>query len=148
VIVAESTGLLGAALRKSPVAGAHTDGMFGHPEIRQWISYSPDRVHARAMTLAVGFASSSAQEPIGNFLRPMGSVHGHFHAAAFSYQPLRRGKLNLAETVRSLFAAGALHSVLHLIADDRGASGAGETEFVRGACWIGKISDIVSEDVA
>jgi anti-anti-sigma factor len=148
VIVAESTGLLGAALRKSPFAGARTGDLFAHPEVRQWISYSPDRVHARATTLVAGFASASTPEPMDKFLRPMGNLQGHFHAAAFSYQPLRRGKLNLNETVRSLFAGGVLHNVLHLISDDRGTSGAGETEFVRGACWIGKISEAVSEDAA
>ena len=30
--------------------------------------------------------------------------------------------------------------MLHLLHDDRGAAGAGESEFVRGACWIGPIA--------
>ena len=43
------------------------------------------------------------------------------------------------KTVRSLFEDESLLGLLHLIGDDRESSGVSESEFVRGACWIGPI---------
>ena len=37
------------------------------------------------------------------------------------------------------FEHQTLQGVLHLLYDDRGISGAGESEFVRGACWVGPL---------
>jgi hypothetical protein len=42
--------------------------------------------------------------------------------------------------VTDLFDADRLLGVLHLLHDDRGPAGAGETEVVRGACWVGPIA--------
>ena len=65
---------------------------------------------------------------------------GHFHAAAFRFRPLRKGIIDLGETVAKLFEPEQLLGVLHLLNDDRGVSGAGESEFVTGACWIGPLA--------
>ena len=76
------------------------------------------------------------------WLRPLashGHLAGHFHAAAFSYRPLQRGELDLKTTVGTLFDAETLQGVLHLLNDDRPIAGAGESEFVRGACWVSPI---------
>ena len=35
-----------------------------------------------------------------------------------------------------------MQGVLHLLTDDRDVTGAGETELVRGACWMGPIAEI------
>ena len=48
--------------------------------------------------------------------------------------------LDLAETVTGLFDTDRLLGVMHLLNDDRGSSGAGESEFVRGACWVAPIT--------
>jgi anti-anti-sigma factor len=142
VLVAESAGLLGASLLKSPVQAPAKGGLFSHPEIRQWLSFTPEGVHSRAQTIVVGVAGPP-EGALRPFLRPLGGLLGHFHAAAFSYRPLKHGHLDLNETVRTLFEGESLHSVLHLICDDRG--GAGDSEFVRGACWVSPISKIISE---
>ena len=67
---------------------------------------------------------------------------GHFHAAAFSYRPLKKGDIDLKATVTTLFETESLQGVLHLLADDRQAAGPHQSEFVRGACWIAAVSDI------
>jgi hypothetical protein len=73
-------------------------------------------------------------------LRPMGpGCAGHLHAAAFRFRPIRKGAIDLSETVSGLFEPDQLLGVLHLLHDDRGIGGAGESEFVRGACWVGPI---------
>jgi len=142
VCVAESAGLVGASLRKSPVNGSGNSGLFEHPEIRRWLSFTTEPAYSRALAVVVGFASRSSSGPLGGLLRPMAgakSVFGHFHAAAFSYRPLPRGAIDLTKTVRPLFAQETLHGILHLISDTRVAVGVSESEFVRGACWIGGI---------
>jgi len=66
---------------------------------------------------------------------PSGEIQCHFHAAAFPYQPLRKGKVDLQETIRPLFESGQVLGLLHLINDWRDLHGAGESRFLRGACW-------------
>jgi hypothetical protein len=67
---------------------------------------------------------------------------GHFHAAAFSYRPLKKGDIDLQATVTSLFETETLQGVLHLLTDNREAAGPQQSEFVRGACWIAAALDI------
>jgi hypothetical protein len=45
----------------------------------------------------------------------------------------------LPETVRSLFEDGGIQGVLHLLTDSRPVVGVGQSEFSRGACWMGAI---------
>jgi len=47
--------------------------------------------------------------------------------------------------VTALFEGETLLGVLHLLHDDRPIVGAGDSELVRGACWIGPIHDIVTD---
>ena len=67
------------------------------------------------------------------------------NAAAFSYRPLQKGRIDLTATTRSLFEAETLLGLLHLIVDDRATVGVAESEFVLGACWIGPIVEVTSE---
>lgn len=148
VTLAESSGVLGASLKRSPV-GRH-EALFHHPEVRRWLSFSPVRSYPRSVLLVAGVA---AQHPcpaaLAPLLRPVklnSTFTGHFHAAVFGYRPLRKGYIELEPAVEHLFDGGGLQSVLHLLADDRADSGSGETEFTRGACWVGPISRILSAE--
>jgi len=147
-LVAESAGLIGAALRRSPAGEPSDAAPFRHPEVRRWLSFSAERSHTRSLAVVAGVASRSPERPLEPLLRPVGKAAGHFHAAAFSYRPLKKGRIELHSTVKSLFGAETLQGVLHLLGDDRGAAGARESEFVRGACWVGPISQITSERTA
>ncbi|HYU79661.1 MAG TPA: hypothetical protein VEK56_11790, partial [Vicinamibacterales bacterium] len=69
------------------------------------------------------------------------------HAAAFPFRPFKKGLVPLKETVTSLFESESVLGVLHLLNDDREALGAGESAFIRGACWIGPIGAWTSEPV-
>jgi len=142
VIVAESAGLVGAALRRSP---AVERAGFQYPEIRGWLSFSTERLYARSLALVAGVASSDRSAPFASLLRPLGQsadLFGHFHAAAFSYRPLPKGEIDLKSTVTALFEAENLQGVLHLLSDDRQAAGPQQSEFVRGACWIGALKGV------
>jgi anti-anti-sigma factor len=139
VMVAESAGLMGAALKKPPVSGG---GLFQFPEIRKWLNFSPERCHTRALIVIVGVATVDPPMALEPLVRPLAKrtkTAGHFHAAAFGYRPLQKGKLDLRNTIRGVFDAGGLQGVLHLLADDREIAGGGESELLRGACWVGPV---------
>jgi anti-anti-sigma factor len=145
VVVAESAGLVGAALRRSPALGASGGTRFDHPAIREWLSFTSERVCVRSLALVVGVAVRAEFPGLMPLVRPLGSAPwpaGHFHAAAFSYRPLQKRDLDLPATVSTLFEAENVQAVLHLVNDDRAINGTGDSEFVRGACWIGPISDV------
>ncbi len=146
VMVAESAGLVGAALRRSPAAASEMNGApFKYPDVRSWLSFSAERLYPRSLALISGVAAASECAPLAPMLRPLGAEGfplGHFHAAAFSYCPLKKGSIDLKTTVTSLFEAETLQGVLHLLIDAREAAGPQQSEFVRGACWIGATSEI------
>jgi anti-anti-sigma factor len=146
VMVAESGGLVGAALRRSPAAAAGVnDARFKYPEVRSWLSFSTERLYSRSLALVSGVAAGSECAPLAPLLRPVGAEawpQGHFHAAAFSYRPIKKGTIDLNATVTTLFETETLQGVLHLLTDDRAAAGPQQSEFVRGACWIGAASEI------
>ncbi len=144
-MVAESAGLMGAALRHPPTPTADGAFSFHFPEVRQWLSFAPERVHARSVALVVGFIGRGDKGPLATFLRPMSSssdLTGHFHGAAFGYRPLRKGRIDLSTTVAGLFDDGAPLGILHLLNDDRPIVGSGESLFVRGACWVVPIGGV------
>ena len=147
VIVAESTGLVGAALRRSPATERNDTSRFDHPKIRKWVTFTAEPAHAGSLCLVVGLASDSAAAgPLQPLLRPVSragaGISGHFHAAAFPYRPIQKGRLELDATVGVLFENRGPQGLLHLLWDDREATGAGESRFVRGACWVGPIRQV------
>src|SRR5262249_6130441 len=146
VLVAESAGLMGAALRRSPVSGAVNGSPFAFPQVRDWLTITTERAHRHSTALIVGVACRGSPGPLAPLLRPLardGTLWGHCHAAAFSYRPLPRGELELAPTVTALFERDSLQGILHLVADHREAVGLGESEFVRGGGWFAPIASLV-----
>jgi anti-anti-sigma factor len=142
VMVNDSAGLIGASLRQSPASDPTDGAPFRFPDVRKWLSFTPERAHQNALTLVVGIAARGSCGALDPLLRPLSKnsdLRGHFHAAAFSYRPVKKGSVELKATVSTLFENTSLQGVLHLLADDREIEGAGESEFVRGACWISPI---------
>jgi anti-anti-sigma factor len=138
VLIAESAGLMGAALRRSPVGNASLDAPFAYPAIREWLSFTAERAYRSSTALVVGVAARREAGVLAPLLRPLGRAPqplGHFHAALFSHRTLSMGEIDLKATVAALFEAQHFQGVLHLLADYREHAGLGESEFVRGACW-------------
>ena len=146
VALAESAGLIGAALRRSPLGEtAAAPVTLEFPAVREWISFTPERSHLHSVSLIGGIVSRPVDGPLGAFVRPLAmdnGLVGHLHAAIFRYRPLRKGALDLAATVAELFEDGAPLAMLHLLNDDRPIVGGGESLMVRGACWIVPIERI------
>lgn len=145
IVVAEVAGLVGAALRQSPyaLAGAGAaGGFFAHPEVRERLTFTAERAFARSVALVAGVVARPDAPGDHSQLRPIGGSSGllaHFHAAAFPFLPLRKGRIDVHDTVTALFESERVLGVLHLLHDDRATNGAGANEFIRGACWTSPI---------
>ena len=141
VLLAETVGLVGATLRRSPAAAPEDGDFFAHPGVRSRLAFTAEPAFTRGVTLAAGVVAAAdgagAPGASGAELRPLGSgCAGHLHAAAFPFRAIKKGRIDLNDTVSALFEADQPLGVLHLLRDDRDAAGAGESEFVRGACWL------------
>jgi anti-anti-sigma factor len=148
VVIAEAAGLMGAALRRSPVGNRSNDAPFGHPAIREWLSFTAERAYRNSTALVVGVATKRDGSVLAPLLRPLGRTPqplGHLHAAPFSHRTLPIGEIDLQGTVAALFETQHLQGVLHLLADHRESVGLGESEFVRGACWAAPLGHVAVE---
>jgi hypothetical protein len=113
--------------------------------VRDWLAFAPERTYAMTTALIAGVVARSPDGPLAPHLLPLEiteRLFGHFHAAVFSYHPLPQRTVELAGLTRALFANHELLDVLHLVWDDRGEAGVGESAFVRGVGWIGPVTQI------
>ena len=146
VLIGETAGLVGTALRRSPVGMPGGLDVFAHTQARDWLSLTSEPEHARSTALVVGVATRGPSPALAPFVRPLSGsgpaeLRGHFHAAVVPYRPLPRGSLELAPTVQLLFEPGRVENVLHLLGDSRPIVGAGESTFTRGAFWVVPLAD-------
>lgn len=143
VMLAESAGLIGAALKRAPLKSGARESVFTHPGIRNWLNFTPERIHDRCLVLMTGIALKAVDRDLAPFVRPLGPdalPTGHIHAAVFSYKALPKGPLVLDETLLSLYEDEKLLTLMHLLNDHREIVGGGESLFVRGAMWLGPIA--------
>ena len=146
VLIGETAGLVGAALRRSPVGMPVGLDVFAHPQARDWLSLTSEPEHARGTALVVGVVTRAVCPALAPFVRRLSGagppeLRGHFHAAVVPYRPLPRGSFELAPTVKLLFEPGRVETVLHLLGDSRPIVGAGESTFTRGAFWVVPLTD-------
>jgi anti-anti-sigma factor len=142
VVLAEAAGLVGATLRRSPAGVAAALEL---PAVRDWISFTTERVAERSLALLVGVAAPEVSAGAASFLRPLKAdtrTQAHVHAAMFPYRPVQQGELRFRDTVINLLGASTPSTVMHLMADARPFEGVGETDLVRGACWVGALNTI------
>ncbi len=145
VLIGETAGLVGAALRRSPVGMPGGLDLFAHSHARDWFSLTSEPEHARGTALVAGVVTRRPSAALAPFVRPLSSaepeLQGHFHAAVVPYRPLPRGSFELAPMVQLLFEPGRVETVLHLLGDSRPIVGAGESTFTRGAFWVVPLAD-------
>jgi anti-anti-sigma factor len=143
VIAAETLGLSGARIRRSPAAPGASPLEFEVAALREWLSFTPERASALTTTLVAGVVARTPEGPLAAHLRPFGSsgnLYGHFHAAVFSYRPLPQRTVELGVLARGLFKDHQLRDVLHLVWDDRGEDGVAESTIVRGVAWVAPVT--------
>ena len=143
VLVGETDGLVGAALRRSPVGMAAGLDPFAHPDVREWLSMTSEPEHSRehgagrrggdprggpgARARSSGRLSGARRRrPPGAFPRGGRPVSPAARAAA-SRWPRRSS---------SCSSPGRVETVLHLLGDSRPIVGAGESTFTAaGFVW-------------
>ncbi len=144
VIVAEATGLVGAWLRRSP--GVEPPSLHLHLQgVRDWLGTTPQPIHQGTTVLAAGVVTRRPDAALAPFLRPIApdsDMLGHFHAVAFTYRPVPQRTVALRAVVTRLFGQQRVRGLLHLIGDDRGPAGAGQSAFRRGLCWAGPVTRV------
>ena len=143
VIAAETLGISGARIRRSPAAPAASPMEFEVSALRDWLSFTPERASALTTTLVAGVVTRAPEGTLAAHLRPLGwtgNLYGHFHAAVFSYRPLPQRTVELGVLARGLFKDHQLRDVLHLVWDDRGEDGVAESTLVRGVGWVAPIT--------
>jgi hypothetical protein len=115
--------------------------VFEYPAVRDWLTFTPEREHARQLTLVAGVAAADPPEPLAAFLRPAAEpdIQAHCHATVFSFRALPRGRLDLGNTVRELFEEERVLDLLHLVRDHREIVGIGDSLFTRGVIWAGAL---------
>ncbi len=143
VAVSETAGLVGAALRRDPASAdaGGPAGRFAFPEIRDWLSFTGERSFRDTTTLLVGVvARPGCAGSLAAQLRPLSAAPdaslGHVHALVVPYRPLQKGLMKIVPMVAALFDGAPPQALLHLLGDPRGLSGAGESDFHRGAVWL------------
>ncbi|HEX3569982.1 MAG TPA: STAS domain-containing protein [Acidobacteriaceae bacterium] len=142
VVLAEATCIVGTSLLKSPALGPVDHDI---PGVRDWLSFTTERVSEKNLALLVGVAARNISGEAAAFLRPIrpdSTVCAHVHAAVFDYRPVQRGELPFAGTVSKIIASSNPKALLHLMADSRPFDGVGETDLARGACWMGPLTTI------
>ncbi len=144
VMIAESGGLIGTSLNASPVDG---NELFAYPEIKETINFTTEPAHNKMLTVSAGYFSKNENgEGEGNkFLRslkPGTSLLGHIHSSVFPFLPLKKTDIDLNETIDYIFDGTDMVDILHLINDTREITGQGESQFIKGSCWIVPVESI------
>ena len=140
VVLGETACIVGASLLKSPALGPLDHAV---PGVRDWLSFSTERVSDKSLALIIGVAGRDVSGETAEFLRPLRpglTIYAHVHAAVFNYRPVQRGELPFAGTISNTIAASNPKALLHLMADSRPYDGVGETDLSRGACWMGPLT--------
>ena len=141
VVLAEAACVVGTSLLKSPALGPIDQRL---PGVRDWLSFTTERVSEKALALLVGVAGQNLSAEAPAFVRPIrpgSEIYAHVHAAVFSYRPVQRGELPIAGTISKILEGSNPKSLLHVMADTRPYDGVGETDLARGACWMAPIDN-------
>jgi len=142
VLIAETSGLIGASFIKPPTELNKGYSPFRFPELRDYLSFTTEPEYRNMLTVTIGVSMKEPPERFRCMLRPLSeklNIWGHFHTAVFYFHPIGKKEIDLNETVLSLFENEKILNIMHLINDERLISGIGESEFVQGKCWVGPL---------
>jgi anti-anti-sigma factor len=136
VMIAETAQLIGAALQIPTELAA--DDFFAFPAVRDHLLFTAEPAYAEETCLVVGVAARNPAMPLATQVRPNsegGDLFMHAHACVIPFHPVRKGFVDLPESLARLMDAQTIRAVLHLLNDDREGIGAGESYLRRGALW-------------
>ncbi|MDT8322638.1 MAG: STAS domain-containing protein [Bacteroidota bacterium] len=138
LLIAETASLIGSSLRLSPVPHGLS---WTVPELRQQFAFTTEPSFPRSVVVLCAVVSRQPA-PYLRPLAPGADVYGHAHAAIFAYRPMPTGKIDPNAYIRALVDEEHVHSVLHLMYDNRNALRSTESEFIRGAMFLHPLQDV------
>ncbi|MBN1447589.1 MAG: STAS domain-containing protein [Bacteroidetes bacterium] len=136
LMIAEAAGLIGTTLKRSP---ASSSLQLGLSDVRDQFSFTTEPAFQKTMTVTVGLLSRRPSHVLRPLVREVG-LFGHLHTAVFSYRPIPAGTFDTGDFIRSLFDEEHIHTVLHLMYDDRQTLSSVESEFIRGVVLVQPLS--------
>lgn len=140
VIAAETAHLIGAALQVPPLPV--DDQLFAFPAIRDRLLFTAEPAYAEESCVLAGVVARNPSPKLARQLRPV-AEHSplalHVHAAVVPFTPIRKGLIDIPETLERLLDNQIVRGVLHLLNDDREGIGAGESYLRRGALWCAPV---------
>jgi hypothetical protein len=142
VMIAESGGLIGTSLNTPPLDGKK---IFSYPEIKDSGNFTTEPAHLKMLTLTTGYLSAGENGDAEKFVRSVSqgsTLKGHVHTAVFPYIPLKRTDIDIHETIDFVFNNAELTDILHLTNDFREITGQGESQFMKGFCWVVPIDTV------
>ncbi|HNS17993.1 MAG TPA: STAS domain-containing protein [Bacteroidales bacterium] len=145
VMVAETTGLVGAALSADPLSGELSNPLFSFPEIKQQVTVTTEPEFSGRLTVTTGMVALATNDEAYGYGRPLKSGSpflGHLHTAVFSYHPLKKQWDDPQEVIHRLVEEHQFETILHLLNDERPHAGIGESEFQTGTVWMGEIETL------
>lgn len=142
VIIGEASQVVGVYLNKPPSSDSGLNDIFNFPDVRGNINFTTEPAYSGNLVVAAGMISKNSDVNTAEFLRSVngGGLNGHFHAAIFSFIPLKKDCDDLNEIISRLFENSKLESVVHLINDKRPINGIGQTELKNCILWCGEIN--------
>jgi len=151
VMMAESTGMVGVAVKRSPAVIVKS-GLFSFPQIKENLNLTTEPEYSGEISLSLSVVTTAEESDLKKITRDAApgvvgfeNLRHHTHSAIFAYRPITKSELKIEDAVRLLFEEDKIESVLHLINDRREATGAGESEFSQGVCWVGKIDKQINK---
>lgn len=141
VLVAETAHLIGAALQIP--SDLYGDDFFAFPSIRDHLLFTAEPAYAEETCLIVGLIARNPPSLLATQLRPIAEdsdLYIHVHACIVPFNPVRKGYIDLPESLDRLMDMQTIRGVLHLLNDDREGVGAGESYLRRGALWCAPVT--------
>ena len=141
VALAETAHLIGAVAQISPEQ--YPDDFFAFPSIRDRLLFTAEPAYANETCLIIGIVSKNPSYPLSSQLRPLATdsdLYIHAHAGIVPFIPIKKGYIDLPESLDKFMNAQTIRGVLHLLNDDRDGVGVGESYLRRGALWCAPVS--------
>ena len=136
VALAETAHLIGAVTQLSPEQ--YPTDFFAFPGIRDRLLFTAEPAYANETCLIIGIISRNPAHPLASQLRPLADdsdLSIHAHAGIVPFSPIKKGYIELTESLDKFMNAQTIRGVLHLLNDDRDGVGVGESYLRRGALW-------------
>ena len=137
-MLAECSSLVGAMLQKSESPTNPGESL---------LSFPTERIFEHLQCVVCGVVARRSLPEWASVMDPVAdgtTMVGHLHVAAFPKAVLPYGVVDMNHTLRKLFTNVPTQKLLHLLTSD----GSGQTEFVRGICWLGPVDLMQSPEPA